>query len=64
MLGPRLSGTFWSDRGVTALAKEIGIGREGIAKGFRAGGNPTLDTHVKAARALGLKLAAVWTGAG
>ena len=64
MLGPRLSGTFWSDRGVTALAKEIGIGREGIAKGFRAGGNPTLETLAKAARALGFRLALVRTEAG
>ena len=51
-------------RGVTALAKETGISREAIYKSFRAGGNPTLDTLAKAAKALGLRLALLRTGAG
>ena len=46
-------------RGVTAFAKEIGISREAIYKGFRSGGNPTLETLSKAAKALGFRLALV-----
>ena len=46
-------------RGVTAFAKETGISRESVYKGLRPGGNPTLDTLTKAAKALGFKLALV-----
>ena len=49
-------------RGVTAFAKESGISREAVYKGLRPGGNPTLATLAKAAKALGFKLALVKTG--
>ena len=51
-------------RGVTALAKETGISREAIYKGFRVGGNPTIGTLAKAAKVLGFRLALVRVGAG
>ena len=51
-------------RGVTAFAKETGIRCEAVTKGLRPGGNPTLATLAKAAKALGFKLALVKTGEG
>ena len=51
-------------RGVTSVARDTGLSREAIYKSFRAGGNPTLDTLAKAAKALGLRLALLRTGAG
>ena len=44
-------------RGVGEFARESGISREAVYKGLRAGGNPTLSTLTKAARALGYRLA-------
>lgn len=46
-------------RGVSEFARETGLSREAIYKAFRPGGNPTLDTLTKAAKALGLKLTLV-----
>ena len=46
-------------RGVTAFAAETGLSRETIYKSFKEGGNPTLETVGKAAKALGLRLAVV-----
>ena len=42
--------------GVTEFARQTGLSREAIYKGLIAGGNPTLDTLTKAAKALGLRL--------
>ena len=42
--------------GVTEFARRAGISREAIDKRLVAGGNPTLDTIAKAAKALGLRL--------
>ena len=42
--------------GVTELARQTGLSREAIYKGFAPGGNPTLDTLAKATKALGLRL--------
>ena len=43
-------------RGASELARETGLSRETIYKTFRAGGNPTLDTLSRVAKALGLRL--------
>lgn len=43
-------------RNMTALAKEIGISRKGLYKALSGESNPTLDTVVKTAAALGLRL--------
>ena len=43
-------------RGATKFARETGLSREALYKTFRPGGNPRLDTIVKAMRALGLRL--------
>ena len=42
--------------GVTEFSRQTGISREAIYKGLAPGGNPTLDTLTKAAKALGLRL--------
>ena len=46
-------------RGVSEFAREIGVSRETIYKTFVAGGNPTIETLGKVARALGLRLSMV-----
>lgn len=43
-------------RGVSAFAKDSGLSREAICKTFREGGDPTLDTMLKAMKVLGLRL--------
>ena len=45
--------------GVAELSRKTGISREAIYKGFVRGGNPTLDTMAKVAKALGLRLTVV-----
>ena len=45
--------------GVGELARQSGVSREAIYKGFAPGGNPTLATITKVARALGLRLTVV-----
>lgn len=49
-------------RGTTEFARASGISRETIYKQFRPGGNPRLNTIVKAMSALGIKLriSATW----
>jgi putative addiction module killer protein/probable addiction module antidote protein len=42
--------------GVTEFSRRTGLSREAIYKGLVPGGNPTLETITKAARALGLQL--------
>jgi probable addiction module antidote protein len=43
-------------RGMTALAKETGLGRESLYKALSGENNPSFGTVLKVARALGLKL--------
>ncbi|HXZ14550.1 MAG TPA: addiction module antidote protein [Roseiarcus sp.] len=42
--------------GVSEFARQAGLSREAIYKGFVPGGNPTLETIAKATKALGLRL--------
>lgn len=43
-------------KGMTQLAKETGITRDGLYKALSPTGNPSFDTVQKAIRAFGLKL--------
>ena len=43
-------------RGMTQLAKDTGISREGLYKALSADGNPDFATILKVTRALGIKL--------
>jgi probable addiction module antidote protein len=45
--------------GVGELARQSGVSREAIYKGFAPGGNPTLATITKVAKALGFRLTVV-----
>ncbi len=49
-------GTVARARNMTALAREVGMSRVGLNKALSAGGNPTLATVLKVARALDLKV--------
>lgn len=48
-------------QGVSAFSRVTDISREAVYKGLRPGGNPTLETISKAAKALGYRLALVKT---
>jgi probable addiction module antidote protein len=43
-------------RGMTALAKEVGLGRESLYKALSGDGNPSFGTLLKVIRALGFQL--------
>lgn len=43
-------------KGMAALARETGLGRESLYKALSAHGNPHLGTVLKVAKALGLQL--------
>jgi probable addiction module antidote protein len=43
-------------KGMSALARDTGLGRESLYKALSADGNPQLDTVLKVAKALGLEL--------
>jgi probable addiction module antidote protein len=43
-------------KGMAALARETGLGRESLYKALSVDGNPQLDTVLKVAKALGLTL--------
>lgn len=43
-------------KGIVRFAKETGLSRAAIYKGFRQGGNPTIGSISKATKALGFKL--------
>lgn len=45
-------------KGMAALARETGLGRESLYKALSADGNPHLATVLKVAKALGLQLSA------
>ncbi|MGL4860472.1 MAG: addiction module antidote protein [Enterobacteriaceae bacterium] len=42
-------------RGITKLAKEVGMSREGLYKALSGTGNPTFATMAKVAKALGFR---------
>ncbi len=42
-------------RGISKLASEVGMSREGLYKALSGNGNPAFSTVVKVARALGLR---------
>jgi probable addiction module antidote protein len=42
--------------GVSAVAREAGLGRESLYKALSSGGNPEFATVLKVVRALGLRL--------
>ena len=44
-------------RNMSDLARKTGLTREGLYKALSGNGNPTLDTVMKIAKALGLRLA-------
>ncbi len=46
-------------RGMTAVAKSAGLGRESLYKALSANGNPELSTVLRVLRALGIRLRAV-----
>ncbi len=43
-------------RGMSGVAREVGVGRESLYKSLSENGNPSFQTIVKVARALGLKM--------
>lgn len=45
-------------RGMTQLARDTGLAREGLYKALSADGNPEFSTIMKVIKALGLKLSA------
>lgn len=49
-------GTIARARGMTQLAKDTGLGREGLYKALSADGNPSFATILKVINALGLRL--------
>jgi probable addiction module antidote protein len=44
-------------RGITAVSKKTGLGRESLYKALAPGAKPRYDTVIKVLRALGVKLA-------
>jgi probable addiction module antidote protein len=49
-------GTVARARGMTEIAKQTGVTREGLYKAFSPSGDPQLSTLLGAVKALGLKL--------
>jgi probable addiction module antidote protein len=49
-------GNIAKARGMTAVAREAGLGRESLYKALSPDGNPRFDTVMKVARALGIRL--------
>lgn len=45
-------------RGMTQLARETGLSREGLYQTLAPGGNPSLSTVIKVMKAMGLRLSA------
>ncbi len=57
----RALGTIARARGMTQLARDSGLAREGLYKALSADGNPEFATIMKVIKALGLKLHAQTT---
>lgn len=49
-------GNIAKARGMSAVAREAGLGRESLYKALSPEGNPRFDTVMKVARALGIRL--------
>lgn len=49
-------------RGMSGVARQVGVGRESLYKSLSPGGNPSFQTIVKVIGALGLKMAFVPSG--
>jgi probable addiction module antidote protein len=49
-------GNIAKARGMTAVAKDAGLGRESLYKALSPDGNPRFDTVMRVARALGIRL--------
>lgn len=49
-------GTVARAQGMTALAEEVGLSRQGLYKALSEDGDPKLSTLVEVARALGFRL--------
>ncbi len=49
-------GTIARSGNVSALARRVGMSREGLYKALSVDGNPSFATIIKVAKALGLKL--------
>lgn len=54
----KVLGTVARARGMSKLARDTGISREGLYKALSGDGNPEFATILKVMRALGLKLSA------
>ncbi len=54
-------GTIARARGMTQLAKDTGLGRESLYKALSGAGNPSFETVLKVAHALGIRLRATAT---
>jgi len=53
---PHALGVVARARGMTELAREIGLGRESLYKSLSSDGNPSFSTVVKVLSVLGVKL--------
>jgi len=52
----RAIGHIAKAKGMSAIAKDTGLGRESLYKAFSGDANPRFDTVVKVMKALGVKL--------
>lgn len=57
----RALGDIARAKGMSQVARETGLSRESLYKALSAGGNPSLGTVLKVAKALGLRLHAAAT---
>jgi probable addiction module antidote protein len=54
----RALGDIARAKGMSLVAREAGLSREGLYRALSENGNPTLDTVLKVAKALGVRLQA------
>ena len=52
----KVFGIIAKARGMTQLSKDTGLGRESLYKSLSGDANPSFDTIIKVAQALGLKI--------
>jgi probable addiction module antidote protein len=48
---------MWRARGMTRVAREAGVTRESLYRSLSADGNPGLETVLRVAKSLGVRLA-------
>ena len=53
---PGALGNIARTKGMTQVAKDVGLSREGLYRALSAGGNPSFVTVLRVVRALGVKL--------